>query len=250
MKTIIFDPTPLESSEPSFVLVLKLYGVVIDRSLRFLADAAFAKDAMEASNKHIELFWKGLLETSGTRLVVHNREALPKNAFVFMSNHLSLFDVPTILGALPTPARMVAKAELLKIPIFGKAMERAGFVMVDRTNHHKARAQLEKAKEHLRSGVNVWIAPEGTRKRDPNIDLQPFKKGGFHTAMALGVPIVPMWINGSDKVIPADSHLIRPNQTIDVYFGEPISTTGMTKADIPQLMEKVRAAMLKLKAAL
>jgi 1-acyl-sn-glycerol-3-phosphate acyltransferase len=247
-REIVFQPEPLTSNEPSLLTSARLGAILIDVSARFLKDAAFAKEVRAITDRHVVSLWTRMLTASATTLVAHGRESLEKNVpYVFMSNHLSLLDIPILFGAIPPSLRMVAKAELLRIPVFGKALQDAGFIIVDRKDRMKAIAQLEKAKEHLKNGVSVWIAPEGTRKRDTNVDLQPFKKGGFYTALSLEVPIVPMWIEGTDKVLSPNSHSIQPNQTVNVYFGTPISTMGTSTKDIPALMQRVRSEMLALR---
>lgn len=246
-REVIFSPEPLSSDDPSLALSLRLGLILMDISVRFLKDAAFSKDVTKVTDLHVENLWRRMLSASGTQLVTYGRDKLKKTPYLYMSNHLSLFDVPILFGAIPPSLRMVAKSELLKIPVFGKALEDSGFIVIDRANPKKAIAQLEKAKEHLRNGISVWIAPEGTRKRDPNIDMLPFKKGGFHTGVSLEIPIVPVWIDGTERVMSTDSQLARPNQTVSVIFGDPIVTKGLATSDVSALMKQVRSAMLALK---
>lgn len=246
-REVIFSPEPLNSDDPSLALALRLGLILMDISVRFLKDAAFSKDIAKVTDLHVENLWRRMLTASGTTLVTYDRDRLQeKTPYLYMSNHLSIFDIPVLFGAIPPPLRMVAKSELLKIPVFGKALEDSGFIVIDRANPKKAIAQLEKAKEHLRNGISVWIAPEGTRKRDPTLDMLPFKKGGFHTAVSLEIPIVPVWVEGTERVMNAESQLARPNQTVSVTFGDPISTKGLKASDISSLMKQVRSAMLAL----
>src|ERR1700742_2975271 len=106
---------------------------------------------------------------------------LPGEAFVVMSNHRSHYDIPVLFQALrPRRLRMVAKAELFRVPIWAGAMREAGFVEGDRSNRIAAMRSLERARDAIRSGTSIWIAPEGTRGRGD--ELGSFKKGGFHLA--------------------------------------------------------------------
>lgn len=109
---------------------------------------------------------------------------------------------------------------------------------VDRKNLERAKQQLEEAKSRLKEGLSFWIFPEGTRSR--TLELLPFKKGGFHVAMALGVPIVPVWIEGAGKVLLSDTLKVTPNLNIRVHFGHPIETSGKNLTD---LMTEVRQAI-------
>src|SRR5688572_33148613 len=107
-----------------------------------------------------------------------------------------------MMAAVPGSVRMVMKEELTRVPLWGPALVASGFIPIDRKNRDKAIAQLEKAKHILQQGVNVWISPEGTRSRDGS--LHAFKKGGFHVARDLGVPIVPAWIEGAQQISKPD----------------------------------------------
>ena len=165
-------------------------------------------------------------------------------AYVVMTNHQSLLDIPAVVSSFPGRVRMVGKRELSKIPIWGKAMKAGGIVFVDRDNRAQSIAALELAKAQLQAGTSIWIAPEGTR--GPPDELLPLKKGGFHVATQLGVPIAPAWITGTADVISPDSFGVRMNGTVTVRYGEPIPTAGV---EVPVLMQQVRASLLALQAA-
>lgn len=162
-------------------------------------------------------------------------------AYVFMSNHASHADSPALALVISHPLHWVFKKELAKIPVFGWVLLACGQVMVDRSSPERSRASLEEAISGLSGNNSVMIYPEGTRSRDGN--LQPFKKGGFRMALQVGLPIVPVRVSGSREVVVADTLRIRPG-TITVEIFPPIETRGKTPADIPDLMSRVREAML------
>jgi 1-acyl-sn-glycerol-3-phosphate acyltransferase len=114
--------------------------------------------------------------------------------------------------------------------------------MVDRSSPEKARATLAEALCGLSGNNSVMIYPEGTRSRDGR--LQPFKKGGFRIALEAGLPIVPVLVSGGREVVAPDTLRIRPG-TVTVDILAPIETRGKTSADIPELMRRVRVAMLE-----
>jgi 1-acyl-sn-glycerol-3-phosphate acyltransferase len=165
-------------------------------------------------------------------------------ACVVVCNHVSLLDTPCVIESWPGSVRFIGKMELRKVPVFGKAMEDAGVVFVDRDNLKKAIGQLDKAKRLLADGYALWVAAEGKRSRDGR--LRTFKKGAFHTAIALQVPLVPAWIQGTLDVIEPDQWKSATGQTVTVAYGRPIATTGKTTDDIPALVAEVRARMLEL----
>src|SRR5210317_685359 len=119
---------------------------------------------------------------------------------ILMPIHQSNFDIPVLLGRLPVQFRWLAKAELFKIPIFGRGMRGCGYISIDRSNRKSAFQSLAEAATKIRNGVSVLIFPEGTRSRDGKI--LPFKKGGFVLSVDAGVPIVPIVIYNTGSIMP------------------------------------------------
>jgi 1-acyl-sn-glycerol-3-phosphate acyltransferase len=161
--------------------------------------------------------------------------------YVFMSNHVSHADAPALAVTILHPLHWVFKKELGAIPVFGWFLRSCGQVMVDRSSPEKARETLAEAQSGLSGNNSILIYPEGTRSRDGG--LQPFKKGGFRIALSTGLPIAPVRVSGSREVVAAGSLRVRPG-TITVEILPPVETAGVNVADIPALMERVRAAML------
>src|SRR5690606_31473529 len=89
----------------------------------------------------------------------------------------------------------------------------------------------------LRRGVGVMIFPEGTRS--PTGNLLPFKEGAFRLAIESQVPVIPMAVAGTRSALNKGS-LVFGRSTAEVRVLEPISTEGMTLADVPVLRDRVR----------
>ena len=132
---------------------------------------------------------------------------------IFMANHQSDFDILIVLAHIPGQFRWIAKKELFKIPIFGKAMRNAGYIEIDRQNHEKALKSLDEAAQKIREGKSVVTFPEGTRSRDGKI--RPFKQGMFHLAIRAGVPIVPISIIGAREIMPKRTLKVKARQDHD-----------------------------------
>lgn len=146
----------------------------------------------------------------------------PARPCVYIANHQSQFDIPALVLSMPCDFRMVAKRELLYIPIFGWALWLAGFIFIDRRDRDRAIRRLDRTLRKIRRGTSVVVFAEGTRSPDGR--LLPFKKGGFVLAMKAGVPIVPVSIRGGHRILPKGSLRVRPG-TIDLVFGAPIPTS-------------------------
>jgi len=161
----------------------------------------------------------------------------PRQAYVFMANHASIADPLAVATAIPHPLHFVFKREFARIPVFGWALLFLGQIMVDREDREQAKAALAGAASGLTGNSSVIIFPEGWVSRDGT--LQPLKKGGFHLALRMGLPIVPLRIEGAREVCPpGGSGHFHPG-VVSVEAFPPIPVRGGTEADIPALMESV-----------
>ncbi len=164
-----------------------------------------------------------------------------RESYIFMANHVSHADAPALASVIPHPLHWVFKKELSKIPVLGWILLAGGQIMVDRSDPEKSRAALGEALSGLSGNNSVMIYPEGTRSRDGR--LQPLKKGGFWMALHSGKPIVPVRVSGTREVVAADTLRIRPGNVLVEIF-PAIPTAGKEAHDIPELMNRVRAAMI------
>jgi 1-acyl-sn-glycerol-3-phosphate acyltransferase len=180
---------------------------------------------------------------TGVRPVAHGVDKVPaEGSYVVIANHASHLDGPALVAALPHPMYFVIKQELARIPLWGTAAVKVGFISIDRSDSEQARARMEEAIETVRSGRRIIVFAEGTRSA--NGSLQPFKKGGFHLAVDAQVPILPVAINGSHSLFPKAADRIRPG-VVDVIVCDPIDTVGLTKVDVTVLAERARRAILE-----
>lgn len=172
---------------------------------------------------------------AGAKIVLHNPERILEGPAVYVSNHVSWFDV-FALGAVLPRVTFVAKKELEKLPIFGQACRAAGIVFIERGNRRAAFDTYKAAADKVREGRSVVVCPEGTRGRDYH--LRSFKKGPFVFAISTGAPIVPTVIYGTIGIQPKGSFRVRSGQ-IDIHFLEPVPTAGYTYEQRAELMEVI-----------
>jgi 1-acyl-sn-glycerol-3-phosphate acyltransferase len=194
----------------------------------------------------IRTWCRALHLVTGVHFRVHGRERIPAGPYVVISNHCSHLDGPTLICAFPDPLYFVIKKELLRIPLWGPTTVRAGFIAIDRADAEQARREMARTAEAVRAGHHVLVFAEGTRS--PTGELLPFKKGGFHLALDAQVPLLPVAINGSRRLLPKGAPGA-VSGVIDVVVGEPVPTSGLTKDDLPELLEAVRSRIAEMRRA-
>lgn len=200
------------------------------------------------SDKTIQKWASRLLNAAKVTLNVQYTVPItlqPDRAYIIMCNHTSHFDIPISLMALKGwSVRMMAKKELYKIPVFGKAMFTADFPMIDRENRRQSIKDLAHARQLMSDGIIVWVAPEGTRS--PTGQLQDFKRGAFMMAIDAKAMVIPIAIRGAHNILPAKSFRLNLNQHVDVTIGEPIDASEYTSKQKDILLERVHGAMARL----
>lgn len=156
-----------------------------------------------------------------THVDVEGAENLEKGkSYVFVANHTSFFDTWIIYGCLPVVFKWMMKAELRKVPFIGTGCAAAGHIFVDRKHPKAAAAAVEKAKKALVDGVSLVVFPEGTRSTDGKV--HEFKRGAFQIAFDLGLPVVPLSLNGPLGIMPRGSALVNPGVRCKLVIGKPV----------------------------
>ncbi|HXC92488.1 MAG TPA: lysophospholipid acyltransferase family protein [Geobacteraceae bacterium] len=191
----------------------------------------------------VALFWsKVCLLAAGVKIEVDGSELIPRDQpVIFMSNHQGNFDILALFQAIPIRFNWLAKEELFKIPLFGRSMQSAGYIPINRGDGRDSLKSLDRAAMLVRGGTSIAIFPEGTRSNDGS--LLPFKRGGFILATKAAVPIIPVSISGSMKINPPDNLFCILPGVIRIKFSPPVQTTlNGTKQQIP-IMDQVRMAI-------
>jgi len=163
---------------------------------------------------------RGGLGLAGVRVEVEGEERInPSSTYIFMSNHVSNLEPPVVITRVPRRTSVLVKKELFQVPILGRAMLMGDLVPVDRRNREAAVNSMKEAEKVMERGLNLTVFPEGTRSPDGR--LLPFKKGPFYLAMDSRVPVVPVTILGSEKLMPKGSAIIRAG-SVRMVFHDPI----------------------------
>jgi 1-acyl-sn-glycerol-3-phosphate acyltransferase len=161
----------------------------------------------------------------------------PRQSYVIVSNHQSHYDVFVLYGWLGIDFKWVMKKELRKLPVFGFACEKMGHIYIDRSNRETAVASLEEAKKSVVNGTSVLFFPEGTRSKTGEIG--EFKKGAFVMALDLGLPVLPITILGTGKILPAKTMDLFPGRA-NMVIHEPVDVLGCDTENVQELISVVR----------
>jgi len=177
---------------------------------------------------------------AGVRFQVEGLDRIPRDrACIFMSNHVSNLDPPTLISIIPGRTSAFMKRSLMNLSIVGIGFRQGEFIAVDRSgNPADAQRSVAEAQRVLAKGVHITTFVEGTRSPDGR--MLPFKKGPFFLAMAAGAPCIPVSIYGTETMLPKGSQSIHPG-VARVIFHDPIDPTAFATRD--ELMRAVRVAV-------
>lgn len=182
------------------------------------------------------------LRLSGVRVEVRGLELLdPKQTYVFVSNHRSYLDTAAMFIYTGRRIGLLAKKELLKVPVLGVGMGFVNVMAIDRTNRESAIRTTEAAAKRIQSGVSFAVFVEGTRAKPG--ELLPFKKGAFYMARQAGVPVVPVAIKNSDVLMGKGTGEAKAG-TLEMVILPPVEIADVeTDEDMNRLIASVRASI-------
>ena len=161
-----------------------------------------------------------ILKTTGVRVTVEGLERLtPGTTYVFVSNHQSIYDTPVVFASLPYQLRIIAKESLARFPVLGWHLRRGRHLFVDRRHPDRA-GILKRWRSLVSEGLSLIIYAEGTRSPDGHV--APFKAGSFLLAIEAGLPIVPLAVVGTRKVMPKGRLQTEPGD-VKLVIHDPIA---------------------------
>ncbi len=182
------------------------------------------------------------LRVCGAKVEVTGTEHLdPNESYVFVSNHRSYLDTAALFRYAGKRMGLVAKKELLKVPVLGQGMHFVNILAIDRSNPEKALLSMENARKVMEDGYSFGLFAEGTRAMPG--DLLPFKKGAFHLAIQTNSRIVPVSIRNTDWMMGKRQSFLFPG-TVEVTLSPPIDVEDENGSkDVMQLLQETRAAV-------
>jgi 1-acyl-sn-glycerol-3-phosphate acyltransferase len=223
-----------------WLIVIPLVGL----SMAFFGTGAII--ASYFSKSAACLFWGGnwarfISSITPMLLFIKGRKNIDKTqSYVVVANHQSVYDMIAVFGHLRMDLRWVMKKQLRKVPFLGYSSYRVGNVFVDRSNHEQAVKSVNEAKKVVKDGISMMFFAEGTRSMTGR--LQEFKKGAFIMAMDMGLPILPVTLDGTIRILPSTTWNLFPGRA-SMIIHEPIDTSGYTRDNIDELIAKVKGVI-------
>lgn len=207
--------------------------------IRWLQRHGRQDEAWRMLEKQVPLWTRRLFRHIGVTVQVEGRENLPPpgETVLFVSNHQSYVDIPVFLYDLGGPHALMAKRELGKIPFLGGWIRALGSVLVERDDIRAAAAAIKESENVLKSGNSLIICPEGTRSKSD--DIAEFKGGSVRIAFRAGVPIVPIAIDGTYKILEGNRYRVQKG-TVRMVILPKVETAGLSKEEQKALPEQLR----------
>ena len=151
--------------------------------------------------------------------VIRSPHVKTNTSYVFVANHQGAYDIFSIYGFLGHEFKWMMRKGLTNIPFMGWACRAAGHIMVDTKSPAGIKATINDAEKKLKGGISIVVFPEGRRTETGK--MGPFKMGAFKLAVEFGLPLVPVTIDGSFKVMPRSTFNVTPG-SITMTVHDPI----------------------------
>jgi 1-acyl-sn-glycerol-3-phosphate acyltransferase len=177
------------------------------------------------------------MRIAGIRIRVEGTENIPPGVCVFASNHASNIDPVALVPNIPRRVALLAKKEVFSVPILSKALHLAKLVPVDRADREAAAESVDTAVKYLKEGLSFLVYPEGTRSPDGH--LLPFKKGTFVMAIRAGVPVVPVSLASTQRLLRKGDWTIHPGDVV-VRYGPPVDASEYSPDQRDMLRQRVQ----------
>src|ERR1700760_2547232 len=236
-------------AQPALSLTTRLTSNLVRGPLFFVFTGVFGCMSLAASclekdgrmQHNIARQWsRSALWFAGAPFTVIGRENLLPVA-VYTSNHTSFMDTPLVFSSLPFQFRILAKQSLWKWPFIGWHLQRSGQIPVDEDNGSVA--GLNRAIRVLKSGMPLFIFPEGGRTKDGQV--QPFMRGPAYISIRARVPLVPIALIGTYELLPIHTHHFRP-RPVKLVIGKPIDSSSYSIRQTDELTDRLRDEILHL----
>lgn len=184
-----------------------------------------------SSLRIVQHVFKLVLLVTGVKVTVIGQEHVPTDqAVLYIGNHRSFFDILLTYSRCPDLTGYVAKDGMEKIPLLSHWMKLLYCLFLNRDDIKEGLKTILKGIDQVKQGISMCIFPEGTRNKDPQAEMLPFKEGSLKMAEKTGCPIIPMAITNSAEIFENHFPKIRPCHVV-LEYGEPIYSKELPKED-------------------
>lgn len=181
-----------------------------------------SRASQRQSLRIIQGVFRLVFKWSGVTVTVQGLENIPRDrAVLYVGNHRSYFDILTGYVTVPGLTGFVAKKEMEKIPLLSTWMTRVNCLFLDRENIKEGLKTILEGIEKVKSGVSIWIFPEGTRNEGGLLDLMIFHEGSLKIAEKSGCPVIPVAITGTAEIFEEHLPRVKPSHVV-IRYGKPI----------------------------
>jgi 1-acyl-sn-glycerol-3-phosphate acyltransferase len=237
-----------ESNKSRFIGKLRYWWSLTFAGVLLLFVALPAMFVLQIINRRIWLYplcvWgsKTWIRGSGINVKISGRENLEKDkSYIFIANHRSYIDTTALFAYAGKRIGLIAKKEILKVPVLGQGISFINFVTIDRSNPERALQTMENVRKIVDGGYSFGIFAEGTRAMPG--ELLPFKKGAFHLALQTGAAIIPVAIKNTDYLMGKKTGVLQPG-TMEIVLLPPIETKNLSaETDLVNLLKQTRVAI-------
>ena len=216
------------------------FGIYMLFTMRFKVKLYFLKKkspqlADDYAYEKLREISRHVIKKSNTKVIVKGIENLPDEPCVLVGNHQGIFDAFLLFACIDRKLGFIAKKEILRVPLVSSWMKESKTIFIDRENPRQMVGSINEGIKNIKLGYSMVIFPEGTRSLSQ--DMGEFKRGSMKLATKVGVPIVPITIDGTYKVLETGNR-VRGN-TNYLVIHPPIYTKDLTKEEQQNLTEKI-----------
>lgn len=194
-----------------------------------------SKKAEKLSYLKVRSMSTHILVMSKTEVIVSGLENIPDGSCVFVLNHQAIFDGFLVLSYINKDISLIAKKEIKRIPLISSWFKEINTIFIDRKNLKESVKAIKKGIEMIKNGYSVVIFPEGTRSLGKQ--MNKFKKGSFKLALMTKVPIVPVTLNGTYRILETGNK-VRGNRA-EMIIHPPVYTDKLSKKEEDELNQKI-----------
>ena len=226
-----------------FVAVALIVILFLILSIPILLYERFLKKKDPEKQMHqslavVQFMFRLILKVSGVQVTVEGRENIPRDkAVLYVGNHRSYFDILVGYTTVPGLTGFVAKKEMLRYPLLKDWMTDVQCLFLDRKNLKEGLKTILEGIDKVKNGISIWIFPEGTRNRNPELsDLLPFREGRLKIAEKSGCAVIPVAMVGNADIFENHVPMIRKKK-VAIRYGQPIYLKDLP----PQIRRKYGA---------